>query len=133
MCHLKLIKALSYTGVVSATKEKPDVYTDDEAAAKEAVASGYFKLVEAPSGTPVDPEDPEDPEELETQAEYSGKTLDQMNKSELETFATYRDVDIKGAKTKADIIAKLREVLDPAELEGEISYGSPTMQELQKE
>ena len=94
------------------------------------MASGYFELVEAPSGTPVDPEDPEDPE---TQAEYSGKTLDQMNKSELETFATYRDVDIKGAKTKADIIAKLREVLDPAELEGEISYGSPTMQELQKE
>ena len=130
MYHLELIKALSYTGVVSATKEKPDVYTDDEATAKEAVASGYFELVEEPSGTPVDPEDPEDPE---TQAEYSGKTLDQMNKSELETFATYRDVDIKGAKTKADIIAKLREVLDPAELEGEISYGSPTMQELQKE
>ena len=64
---------------------------------------------------------------------YGGKTLEEMNKSELETFATYRDVNIKGCKSKADIIDRLREALDPSELEGDIWYGSPTIQELQKE
>lgn len=46
MYHLRLKKALSYNGVVSATRKNPDVYTEDEATAKAAVASGYFDLVE---------------------------------------------------------------------------------------
>ena len=55
-----------------------------------------------------------------------------MNKSELETFAAYRNVDIKGCKTKTQIIAALREALPAEELEGPIYYGSPTMVDLQK-
>ena len=42
MYHLRLIKALSYDGAVSATREHPDTYTEVEAIAQEAVASGYF-------------------------------------------------------------------------------------------
>lgn len=44
--HLRLKKALSYNGVVSATRKNPDVYTEDKATAEAAVASGYFDLVE---------------------------------------------------------------------------------------
>ena len=40
--HLKLVKALSYYGLVEATREHPDVYVEDEATAKAALASGYF-------------------------------------------------------------------------------------------
>ena len=47
MYHLKLIKALSYTGAVTATREKPDVFTEDETVAMYAISSGYFELVEA--------------------------------------------------------------------------------------
>ncbi len=133
MYHLKLIKALSYTGAVTATAKKPNVFVEDEATANAAVASGYFELVgntseiAEPDPVPVEPE--EEPEPLG----YGGKPLSEMNKSELETFATYKDVNIKGAKTRAQIIAKLEAALDPSELEGDIYYGSPTMQELQKE
>jgi hypothetical protein len=55
-----------------------------------------------------------------------------MNKSELETFAAYVDVDIKGCKTKAQIITALKEKLPKEDLEGLIYYGSPTMVDLQK-
>ena len=129
MVHIRLIKGRSYTGDINATSTKPDVYVDDEAIANRAVASGFFKIITS--------ETPESPivkaDEESTPGGYGGKPLDEMNKSELETFATYRDVNIKGCKSKADIIDKLREVLDPSELEGEIWYGSPTIQELQKE
>ena len=133
MYHLKLIKALSYTGVVNATVKKPDVYVDDKATADAAVATGYFELLGKAKEQEQDPE-PEVEEKAEEKEPlgYGGKPLSEMNKSELETFATYKDVDIKGAKTRAQIIAKLEAALDPAELEGDINYGSPTMTELQK-
>lgn len=46
MYHLRLIKSLSYTGVVEATSKNPDVFTEDKATADAAVATGYFKLME---------------------------------------------------------------------------------------
>jgi len=112
MYHIRLCKALSYSGIVSATREKPDVFTDDKATAEQALASGYFELV---SGVPA----------------YGGKTLDEMNVAELETFATYKGVSLKGVKKRTEIIAKLRAELPAEELEGEIEYGSPTMVELE--
>lgn len=48
MYHLRLCKALSYTGVVSATKQQPDVFVEDKATADKAVATGYFQLVNDP-------------------------------------------------------------------------------------
>lgn len=117
--HLKLTKALSYCGVVKATKKNPDVFVEDKATADEAVATGYFKLVEGEA----DPEPPKDPE--------PGKTLDEMTVPELETYAAYKGVNLKGISKKADIIAKLKEELGDEEAEGEVDYGSPTMTELQ--
>ena len=43
--HLRLIKALSYSGIITATKKKPDVYVADKKIADAAVATGYFMLV----------------------------------------------------------------------------------------
>lgn len=121
MYHLRLKKALSYTGVVEATKDKPDVFTEDKAIADAAVASGYFKLVTPGEETPAEPGEKE-----------PGKTLEEMTVSELETFAAYKGVSLKGISKKADIIKKLREELDDEETENEVDYGSPTMVDLQE-
>ncbi len=155
MYHLRLIKALSYDGAVSATKEHPDTYTEDEAIAQEAVASGYFELVneseasseqEDDGETPEEPESPEpseEPEEPDGEQEddgetvtvpaYSGKTLDEMTVPEIETFATYKGVSLKGCKTRAEKVAKLVEELGEEITHGELEYGSPTIVELQTE
>ena len=44
--HLRLKNAMSYTGVVNATREEPDVFTADEAIKAAALRSGYFDLVD---------------------------------------------------------------------------------------
>ena len=44
--HIKLKKAMSYTGIVNATREEPNVYTRDKDIATAAVRSGYFDLIE---------------------------------------------------------------------------------------
>ncbi len=62
MYKLKLIKGLSYSGVVKATKKAPYVETDDEATAALAVASGYFTLV---ASAPVPDADNEDMDHIE--------------------------------------------------------------------
>lgn len=120
MYHLKLIKSLSYCGVVTATKQKPDVFVEDKATADAAVATGYFKLVEG------EEEQPDDGGEKEP-----GKRLEEMTVPELETFAAYKGVSLKGISKKADIIAKLKEELGEEETENEVDYGSPTMTDLQ--
>lgn len=119
--HLKLAKGLSYCGVVKATKQQPDVFVEDKATADAAVATGYFKLIEGEEA----PEPPKDPE--------PGKTLDEMTVTELETYAAYHNVSLKGVRGKENIIAKLKEELGAEETEGEVDYGSPTMQELQEQ
>lgn len=121
MYRLKLIKALSYTGVVEATKKNPYVFVEDKATADEAVATGYFKLLEESEDAP------ETPEEKEPR-----KTLEEMTVTELETFAAYKGVNLKGISKKADIIKKLKEELDAEETENEVDYGSPTMVGLQE-
>lgn len=129
MYHLKLIKALSYYGVVKATKKNPDVYTEDKATADAAVASGYFKLVDEAQEPPEGGEEKE-PGEGGGNKE-PGKKLEEMTVPELETFAAYKNISLKGISKKADIIAKLKAELGAAETENEVDYGSPTMTELQ--
>lgn len=118
--HIRLIKALSYCGVVTATKQRPDVFVEDKATADAAVATGYFKLIE----------DEEETEE-DSMEKAQGKTLEKMTVPELETFAAYKGVNLKGISKKADIIAKLKQELGEEETENEVDYGSPTMVELQ--
>lgn len=125
MYHLKLSKGLSYRGIVSATKKKPDVYIEDEDIYKKALSTGYFEDVSGGSA-------PNKGEYQKTSPAYGGKTLDEMNTSELETFAAYKNVSLKGIRKRDAMIDKLREELPAEELDGIIEYGSPTMTELQK-
>lgn len=112
MYKLKLIKGLSYSGVVLATQKKPYVETEDEAIANAAVASGYFELVDALP----DPPAPADPD-----PDYAA--LSKMTKAELQEYATANGIDLAGTKTIADILQAIS-----------VHYGgSYTMMELQAE
>lgn len=126
MYRIKLIKSLSYSGLVTATAASPYVDIEDDETAEKVLATGYFETVFAESKTLESTEEDAD-------YHYSGKTLDEMNVSELETFAAYKGISLKGIKKKDSIISKLREELAAEELEGIIEYGSPTIVELQGE
>ena len=129
MYHLKLMKAISYCGVVEATKKNPDVFVEDKATADAAVATGYFKLIEE-AEEPTEGGEETEPGEGRGDKE-PGKKLEEMTVPELETFAAYKGISLKGISKKADIIAKLKAELGEAETENEVDYGSPTMTELQ--
>ena len=119
--HLKLKKALSYCGVIEATKQHPDVFVADKAIAEAALASGYFYLI------------PDTEETIEDEKLYLKKTLEKMTIPELETFAAYKGISLKGINKKTDIIAELKKELPPQETENKVDYGSPTMTELQEQ
>lgn len=91
MYRVKLIKGLSYTGAIHATKAKPFVDVEDKNVADAAVASGYFELVDAADETNV---------ETATPAE----DLTKMTVPQLEAYAADRGIDLSGKTKKADII-----------------------------
>ena len=123
MFKLRLIKALSYSGIVKASVDNPIVFTDDQATAEEAVATGYFELVnDNAAGNTA--------EVAEQEPEEEGKALEDMTVSELETYATYNNISLKSARTKALKITKLREELG-IEAGQKVTYGSPTMVDLE--
>lgn len=126
--HLRLVKALSYDGTIHATREHPDAYTEDEAVAESALASGYFELVEItqseeeedaqgddiPDGVVVheedaqeDAQDEDDGEELQTESTPDFDTLSTMTKAELIAFAKERDIDVSRCRTKDDILGAI--------------------------
>lgn len=121
MYHLRLNKALSYTGAISATRENPDVFTDDEATAVAAVASGYFDLIEVPTEPEAAPEpakepvgepaaEGEDPDgyvDVTVSSTPDFETLAAMTKAELTAFAKERDISLDKCKTKEDILGAI--------------------------
>lgn len=117
--RLKLKKAISYTGIVSASKSNPYVDVEDKATAEKAVSTGYFEIIS------------EDTAEAADSAECNGKRLEEMNISELEDLAVYNDISLKGITKKADIINKLKSELDISDTDT-VYYGSPTMTKLQE-
>ena len=99
MYHLRLKKALSYNGVVSATRKNPDVYTEDEATAKAAVASGYFDLVEdtQPAADHV-----ADTGEMVKGHLDAEQLIKDYKLDELKDLAAKLEVDTTGLRTKED-------------------------------
>lgn len=134
MYHLKLIKALSYSGVIEATKQHPDVYVDNKAIVDRAVATGYFKLVE-------ETEESSNDEEGVLQTGYLDEAeLADMKFDDLKRLAADMGIGTKGLKSKADYAKAIAavEVMPDPEIDGEeneIDYGegSPTMTELQEQ
>lgn len=131
MYHLRLIKALSYTGLVSATQKNPDTFTEDKAIADGAVASGYFTLIE----------DEAEEEQQEAKYHLNKAQLDEMKFDDLKKLAADMGIDITGIKKKADLVDAIAAVYvepgEPVDDENEVDYGegagSPTMIELQEQ
>lgn len=97
--HLRLCKGLSYRGVLSATKQRPDVYTDSKDAADRAVASGYFRLIDTVEAPKLaDPVATLDPEQLST-----------MSAAELRRLAGEMGIEVKGLN-KAELVKAIAEV-----------------------
>lgn len=129
--HLKLTKALSYSGIVNATRKSPDVFSDDENVANAAVKTGYFTIINDGENSPV--ADNESGVQTHEEADPV-RHISELNTSELETLAAYHNIVLKGASKKADIIEKIKSALDEATWNnGYVAYGSPTMTELQQE
>ena len=106
MYHLRLIKALSYTGLVSATQKNPDTFTEDKAIADDAVASGYFTLIE----------DEAEEEQQEAKYHLDKAQLDEMKFNDLKKLAADMGIDITGIKKKADLVDAIAAVeVEPGE------------------
>ncbi|MCX4265954.1 MAG: hypothetical protein OSJ64_03955 [Firmicutes bacterium] len=106
MYHLRLIKGLSYAGVVKATRKSPDVFMEDKATADKAVASGYFELLEIDEPSAV-------PKPLDT------ASLEAMKGEELKKLAADLGVDVQGLKTKAEYITAIVTADTAPDSEGE--------------
>ena len=112
--HLKLKKAMSYNGIVCATRKNPDVYTEDKKVAEAAVATGYFDLVAY--------EDNQPPTDVNTDMVKGHLDYDQlkkMGKDELKDLAEKLGVDATGLKTKEDYAKAIAAVECEAPADGE--------------
>lgn len=143
MYRLKLIAGLSYAvmtadGIVKATKDSPIIDVDDDTA-QTLLSGDNFLVISAESEAFLEGNGEGEvlPELSDTEREckppYGGKTLEEMNITEIEAFAAYKKVPLKGIRKKDAMINKLREVLPEEETTGVLEYGSPTMVELQDE
>lgn len=92
--HLRLTKGLSYCGVVSATKGKPDVFTDDEATADAAVASGYFTLIDGNAPDIMPP----------AEGHLDKTQLKSMTVDNLKKLAAAMELDVSKCKNKEDYV-----------------------------
>lgn len=135
MYHLKLVKAFSYHGIVTATRKEPDVFVEDRTTANAVVATGYFKLVDekdAQDGGRKGMTGDSGANRLGNgNNEEPEKKLEEMTIPELEVFAADQGIGIKGIAKKADIIARIKAVLGGEEPENEVDYGNSTMIGLQ--
>ena len=115
--HLRLKNAMSYTGVVNATREEPDVFTADEAIKAAALRSGYFDLVdvlaEQDTAVPADadtiPLTPagEQADDGSTPATLDRAYLENLSFAELKRLANDMDVPVTKTTKKAELIDTL--------------------------
>ncbi len=89
--HLKLKKALSYTGIITATKEQPNVFVEEEEVAKAAVASGYFEIIEKV-------------ENSKESSDTDTKVFEDKKIEELKNIAIEKGIDVTTFKKKAEYI-----------------------------
>lgn len=111
MYHLRLIKGLSYTGAVSASKEHPDVFTDDPEKYSKAMKSGYFEDLTGHEDDLCAPdfEDNGIDDEQEEEASASEEKFYEMSVENLKSYASLNGINLGSAKKKDDIIKKIEE------------------------
>ena len=115
---LKLIKGRSYSyGKIKVTNDKPIFETADNKLADALIKSGFFVAVSEPA--PVKNNNTsgnKDKEPKET-------PLEKMTAKQLDAYAKEKGIDLKGLKTNADKIAKIKELLQAADDKpGEVDF-----------
>lgn len=110
--HIKLKKAMSYTGIVNATKEEPNVYTRDKDIATAAVRSGYFDLIdveedEAKADSALLTAAGEEAEEGSIPAHFDKGYLDSLSITDLKKLAGDLGVDVTKGMKKDDLVAAI--------------------------
>lgn len=133
--HLRLVKGLSYSGAVYATKREPDVVVPDGDRYRVAMASGYFEEISIPRKDVA--RTPEKSMEMPCPAEEfgnqdkertPGKSMGQrtigrdasgqdgktphvsgMTLEELKAYALISGIDISGLRKKDDILAAVED------------------------
>lgn len=110
MYHLRLIKGLSYSGAVSASKEHPDVFTDSEEKYSRAMESGYFEdLSDDGVDADVAASDTVDEYVEDEDVSYSEEKFSDMSVDNLKNYAVLNGIDLGSAKRKDEIIKKIEE------------------------
>lgn len=115
--HLRLKNAMSYTGVVNATREEPDAFTADEAIKAAALRSGYFDLVDvlaeqdtaAPADADTIPLTPAGKQAADgsTSATLDRAYLESLSFAELKRLANDMGVPVTKTTKKAELIDAL--------------------------
>lgn len=114
MAHLRLIKALSYSGLVAANKKKPDVYCDNTVASK-LLATGYFEqvddgIVEKTDIEEVEFKEVEDEQNISQHIEdFSTLTIE-----ELKLYAAQYGIDVSSCKKKEDYVKTIEDAMAKA-------------------
>lgn len=110
MFKLKLIKGLSYNGIVSATAKNPYITVDDEETALAAVDTGYFKIVErAEKGN--DGQNNNDGQGDNGTNKEEPKDWKKFNRDDLIAFANEHNIDVSGCKNQDERIAIIEAAL----------------------
>lgn len=115
MFHLRLIKARSYTGVVKATAENPDVYTDDKQTADYAVGTGYFSL--------VDTEETSTTETPGTEHSLNTEAIKDMTVDELKKVAKEMGIAKTSNMKRDDLIEAIKEQSAVVDEDANADYG----------
>lgn len=128
--HIKLKKAMSYTGIVNATREEPNVYTRDKDIATAAVRSGYFDLIdveedEAKADSALLTAAGEEAEEGSIPAHFDKGYLDSLSITDLKKLAGDLGVDVTKGMKKDDLVAAItaETVTVPAEDDAQPDFG----------
>ncbi len=125
MYHIRLIRGMSYSGAVTASRRCPDVFTEDEVAYASAMKSGYFADLTAGDGvrgredkeaaaeSTIEPGGEASSNEgtVEPGGKDSGRVDDfaEMSVDELRAYAEINGISLAGAKKKAEILGVIRE------------------------
>lgn len=112
MYHIKLIKGMSYSGAVTATRITPDVFIENEAEYVSAMKSGYFvDLTGAAEKAESGKENPAEEfvKELGKENLADVDSFSDMNVDELRAYAELNGISLAGAKKKADILNAIHE------------------------
>ena len=105
--HIKLKKAMSYTGIVNATREEPNVYI-----ATAAVRSGYFDLIDVEEDEAKANSVPltaagEEAEDGSIPAHFDKDYLDSLSITDLKKLAGDLGVAVTKGMKKDDLVAAI--------------------------